>query len=140
MSYEVTVEKRDDYLLFEVTGENTSANVHAYLADMLDTCEKHDCFRVLVHESLKGPRLREDDVFDIASEGAMKALGIFQAVAYVDEQMGDMSYFLETVAINRGMPIKVFQTVAHAEHWLEHELEGTGEHEIFIANDSDDGS
>lgn len=134
MSYQITVEQRPDYLYFEVTGTNAAESVQAYLDDVLSACKKHDCYRALVHERLAGPRLKVDDVFDIASEGAMKALGIFQAIAYVDEQMGDMSYFLETVAINRGMPIKVFRTLAHAEHWLEHELEGTGEHEIFIGD------
>ena len=138
MSYELEVEKRPDYLVFRVTGTNTAENVQAYLSEIVAACEQHDCYRALVHETLAGPRLKVDDVFDIASEGAMKALGIFQAIAYVDEQMGDMSYFLETVAVNRGMPIKVFQTVAHAEHWLEHELEGTGEHEIFIPKESGD--
>ena len=138
MSYEIAIEKRPEYLFFRVTGDNTAENVHAYLGDVVAACDEHDCHRILIHETLAGPRLKVDDVFDIASEGAMKALGVFQAVAYVDEQMGDMSYFLETVALNRGMPIKVFRTVAHAEHWLEHELEGTGEHEIFVASDLGD--
>lgn len=135
MSYEVTVEQRPEYLYFKITGINAAENIQGYLADIVNACKKHDCYRILVHEKLTGPRLKVDDVFDIASEGAMKALGIFQAIAYVDEQMGDMSYFLETVAINRGMPIKVFRTVAHGEYWLEHELEGTGEHEIFIGDE-----
>ncbi|MDX1506918.1 MAG: hypothetical protein R3358_01480 [Woeseiaceae bacterium] len=138
MSYEITCERRPDYLVFRVTGENTAENVQAYLSDILALCREHDCFRILVHECLEGRRLKVDDVFDIASEGAMKALGVFQAIAYVDERMGDMSYFMETVAINRGMPIKAFRTVAHAEHWLEHELEGTGEHEIFLPDESGD--
>ena len=135
MSYEITIKRRPAYLFIEVTGTNSTETVQAYLADVLAACEEHDCHQVLIHERLTGPRLKADDVFDLASEGAMKSLGIFQAIAYVDEQMGDMSYFLETVAINRGMPIKVFRTVAHAEHWLEHELEGTGEHEIFIGDE-----
>lgn len=132
MTYEVSVERRPEYLYFEVTGANTSENVQAYLADVMAACEQHDCHRVLINERLTGPRLKVDEIFEIASEGAMKVLGKFQAIAYVDEHMGDMSYFMETVAINRGLPIKAFRTVAHAEYWLEHELEGTGEHEIFI--------
>ena len=34
----------------------------------------------------------------------MDAMGIFEAMAYVDPQMGQMAEFAETVAVNRGMP------------------------------------
>ena len=49
--------------------------------------------------------------------------------------MGDMSYFAETVAINRGMPVKMFRTVGHARDWLLEQAEGPDEQHIFQGDD-----
>jgi hypothetical protein len=72
---------------------------------------------VLVEERLEGPRLGAMDVFRIAGGG--KAAGVYNAFAYVDVNAdGNLMEFAETVAINRGVPVAVFSTVADAERWL----------------------
>jgi hypothetical protein len=59
------------------------------------------------------------DVFQIASEGTRFAHGYFKAIAYVDVYaVGDLMNFAETVAVNRGLPVKVFSSVSDAEKWL----------------------
>jgi hypothetical protein len=131
MSYEVTFEQRQDYIHARISGENSRETVVAYMEDVLNECKKRDCFRVLIEECLQGPRLQAMDVFTISSEGSMKVLGIFEAIAYVDEQMGEMRDFVETVAVNRGLPIAAFATVVEAEAWLEEHAAGTDEHKIF---------
>jgi hypothetical protein len=80
--------------------------VAAYLRDVVEECRTRNCFRVLIEERLEGPRLQLMDVFSVAAEGAMMALGVFQTIAYVDERMGKMAEFAETVAVNRGMPVR----------------------------------
>jgi hypothetical protein len=136
MLYEVKFENRRDYIYARVTGENKRDTVVAYLQDVLNECKSRDCFRVLIEERLQGPRLQTMDVFTISSEGSMKVLGIFEAIEYVDEQMGDMRDFVETVAINRGLPIAAFATVAEAESWLDEHSAGTDEHRIFYDPDA----
>lgn len=43
----------------------------------------------------------------------------FEAIAFVDlNAQGDLMQFAETVAVNRGLPVNVFPTVAEAEAWL----------------------
>jgi hypothetical protein len=66
----------------------------------------------------------------------MRALGIFQAIAYVDTRMGEMAAFAETVVVNRGMPFKSFSSVAAAEQWLLRQDEGSGEKGIFEDHNS----
>lgn len=77
--------------------------MRSYLQDVVAACQERDCFRVLIDEQLDGDRLDTLEIFSLTSEGAMRSLGIFQAIAYVDPLMGAMAKFAETVAVNRGM-------------------------------------
>jgi hypothetical protein len=81
MSYKISFESKPNYLHVTVSGENTRQNVVACLADMRKGCEARDCFRVLIEERLEGPCLDSNDVFDIASQASIDALGIYGAVA-----------------------------------------------------------
>ena len=136
MSYEIEYEERPNFLVATVTGDNNPETVAAYLREVLAECRRRFCVRLLIDERLEGQRLPVDDVFELASEGALNALGFFQAVAFVDPKMGDMAQFAETVALNRGMPIRAFANVQDAENWLSTQVEGTDEQKIF----SDDPS
>jgi len=118
MRCEVAFELHPTYLHATVTGTNSRESVQQYMDEVLAECQKRECFRVLIEERLEGPRLDAMDVFAMASEGSMRALGVFEAVAYVDPQMGKMKDFAESVAVNRGLPISSFFSVAEAEQWL----------------------
>lgn len=120
MSYKLTITERPTYLHAIVTGSNNEENVARYLEEILRECITRGCFRVLVEERLEGPRLGTMDVFQIASEGSNRSRGRMQAIAYVDVNAeGDLMRFAETVAVNRGMPIRVFSSVRDAEKWLQ---------------------
>ena len=124
MTYTLTVSQKPGYLHAVVTGQNTRENVVRYLEELRAECGARDCFRVLVEERLEGPRLEAMDVFQIVSQGSDRARGKIQAFAYVDVNAeGDLMHFAETVALNRGLPVALFPTVADAEHWL---LSGDG--------------
>jgi hypothetical protein len=78
------------------------------------------CHRVLVEERLQGARLGTSDVFAIVMEEASRAVGVFEAIGYVDmNASGDMMKFAENVALNRGISVRLFGNVADAEKWLE---------------------
>jgi hypothetical protein len=131
MSFKLSVTDRGGYLFFTITGENSRETVAAYMGEVIAACEKYDCFRILIHEDLSGPRLEAMDVFNLTSEGAMRVLGRFEAVAYVDEEMGAMADFAESVAVNRGMPIRFFSNLVDAERWIESRIEGEAEQYVF---------
>jgi hypothetical protein len=119
MTYKLTIDQKPAYLHVIVTGQNSRENVMRYLEDTLRECMARRCFRVLIEERLDGPRLGTLDVFQIASEESSKAEGLLKAIAYVDVNAdGNLMQFAETVAVNRGLPVVVFSTVADAEKWL----------------------
>ncbi len=119
MSCEVTYERHPDYLHATVTGTSSRESVQQYIDEVLAECKKQQCTRLLIEECLEGPRLDGMDVFAMASEGSMRALGVFDAVAYVDPQMGNLKDFAESVAVNRGLPLSLFFSVAEAVQWLQ---------------------
>jgi len=132
MAYQLAFERHPQYIHVTVTGTNSRDAVMRYLEDVQRECVSQDCYRVLIEERLEGARLPTMDVFAIASQGAMNALGIFHAIAYVDEKMGDMADFAETVAVNRGMPVRAFSNVENAKKWLYALQEGAREQDIFL--------
>lgn len=132
MSYKISFSDRPGYIHALVTGENSRDSVVNYMEEVLRECKDKDCFRVLIEERLEGPRLQTMDVFTISSEGSMKVLGIFEAIAYVDEKMGEMRDFVETVAVNRGLPIATFSTIDEAESWLGQQQSADDEKRIFF--------
>jgi hypothetical protein len=119
MSYQLTMIQKPAYLHAVVTGLNNKENVMHYLEEIFRECKKQGCYQVLIEERLEGPRFKTMKVFNIASEGSINAHGYFKAIAYVDVNAeGDLMKFAETVALNRGMPVRVFASVADAEKWL----------------------
>src|SRR5215475_5192534 len=127
MAYRLTITPKATYLHAVVTGANTRENVTRYLGEIQRECALRNCFRVLVEERLEGPRLDTLTVFQIASEGSRRARGEFEAIAYVDVNAeGDLMKFVETVAVNRGLPVAVFSSVGEAEAWLSARARGDG--------------
>jgi hypothetical protein len=119
LTYKLTIHQKPTYLHAIVTGQNNKENVVRYLEEIRGECIVRSCFRVLVEERLDGPRLAAMDVFRIALDGGRKAAGTYNAFAYVDVNAdGNLMEFAETVAINRGVPVAAFSTVADAERWL----------------------
>jgi hypothetical protein len=130
--YQLDIDRNDTFLHAVVTGSNTAETVLGYMGEIRDACEANDCHRVLIEEKLEGPRFDEMEVFSLISEGASDALGVFEAIAYVDEQQDfDIVKFAETVAVNRGIPIAVFTSVADAQNWLRHRREDAPEQDMF---------
>ena len=120
MAYKLTLHSKPAYLHAIVTGENTRENVAGYLRDLRRECIARGCRRVLVEERLRGARLGTSDVFAVVMTEASRVVGVFEAIAYVDVNAGgDMMKFAENVALGRGIPVRLFATVAEAGKWLE---------------------
>ncbi|MBV8785027.1 MAG: hypothetical protein JOZ67_12630 [Gammaproteobacteria bacterium] len=119
MEYRLTITAEADYLHILVTGTNSPETVAAYLAEVQQACLARQCFRVLIEEDLAGPRLTTFPVFRVAADASERAVGVLQAIAYVDARaQGELMQFAATVARNRGLPVAVFPTVALAREWL----------------------
>ena len=127
MSYELKVEQKPEYLHFVVTGRNSQETVTRYMEEVMRACAARRCFRVLIEERLEGPRLGTMEVFQLVSSGSKRYQGMLKALAFVDlNAEGGVMRFAEDVAVNRGIPVRVFRTVEGAEKWLLQGLAGTG--------------
>jgi hypothetical protein len=119
MSVTLTLDQRPTHLHATVTGVNSRESVIRYLDEVHRECVARGCTRLLIEERLEGPRLPTLDVFQVASRWSGDDYGKVRAIAYVDVNAeNDLMEFAETVAVNRGMPVRVFSSVAQAEEWL----------------------
>ena len=138
MSYEITFDQRPTYLYARISGTNTPETIFAYMEEIVAKCIEIDCFRVLIHECLDGPRLATLDLFETISEISLRVLGKLDAIAYVDEKIGELRYFGETVAVNRGMPLAAFTDIDSAVRWILAQTEDSDSQQIFRGNPEDD--
>ena len=117
--YELTFDKRQDYLYARITAEETDpATALDYWKAIVAKCHEYDAKRLLVKQMIPGG-LSTADTFNLAGEVAR--MGIFGLkVAFVDPftENYEAHQFGEMVASNRGMWAKVFTTTPEAENWL----------------------
>jgi hypothetical protein len=126
MTYELKIEQKRTYLHAVVTGTNSKENVLRYTEEIDRECTARATFRVLIEERLHGPRLGTMDVFEVVLRRAPRARR-FKAIAYVDANAeGESMRFAENLAVNRFVPVAVFQTVAEAERWIMRQGEKEG--------------
>ena len=125
MSYTIDVLKKPLYLHLKVAGENSLKSVREYLMEVLEICARNNCLNVLIEENLVGQRLNTLDVFNVVRSGLSHAGRYPQVIAYIDVNAGQepgLMLFAESLAVNRGINIRVFNSVHDAEAWLESTL------------------
>ena len=125
MKARLTYRAEDGYLHVKVRGQNTAENVGAYLAEVRTACVERSYKAVLIEENLDGPGLPLLKVFELASKGSEDVWRLSLKIAFVDvnpEHDPDNVRFAETVALNRGVNVKVFFDVEQARQWLVSEL------------------
>lgn len=122
MNYSLTVEDRQTYLHFRVTGTNSVEVVRRYMFEIYTACVERRCSTILIEENLDGPGLGLTDIYNVVAEGSQRKSMPVLRVAYVDLNPAHSATNLEfarTVALNRGLEVMVFATVAEAEQWLD---------------------
>jgi hypothetical protein len=125
MSCSLTADTRPGYLHVKVAGENTRENVLRYLLEVNERCVQRKSHAVLIEESLRGPSLNIAEVFAIVAERSRTVSLPLRWIAYVDvnpEHSKGRMLFAETVAVRRGINVRVFSTIADAEQWLHDQL------------------
>lgn len=121
MNYSLTVEEHPTYLHFRVVGRNTYETVRSYLFEIYTICVHQKISIILIEENLEGDGLNLAEIFKIVSEGSQRKSMPVHRIAYVDlnpEHSSVNMEFAKTVAVNRGLDVRVFVTVAEAEQWL----------------------
>jgi len=121
MSYEIAVLERPGYLHIRVTGENTPANVRAYLSEVRIACVERGFSSVMIEANLRGPSLNLVQIYSIVKEESARAAPHVLRIAYVDvnpEHSRSHIRFAEDVAVNLGVNVRVFATLPEAAKWI----------------------
>jgi hypothetical protein len=125
--YQLKIGQKPGYLHFTVTGRNSPDVVKSYMQEVIQEVTARRCPRVLIEENLEGPRLGTMEVFTMVTAGARRYHGVLEALAFVDlNAEGGVMRFAEDVAVNRGIPVRVFRNVEGAEKWLLSRSTNTG--------------
>jgi hypothetical protein len=119
VSYQLTIEERPTYLYARADGDMTAANALRFLEEAYAACVKSGRSAVLLDMQLHGPNLNTTSVYEVISKRAADGTKLLQ-IAYVPHMTDDvsMAHFAETVAVNRGVNVRLFQSVVAAERWL----------------------
>jgi len=127
MSYQLTVEERQAYVHAKVVGERTPENVLRFLRDSCTACVNRGLSALLLEMHLSGPSLTTTGVFEAISNWVPDGLKL-RKIAYVEGSIDDatMPVFAVTVAVNRGVNMRLFPDLASAAGWLS-ELRGFGQ-------------
>jgi hypothetical protein len=117
--YQILFEDRDNYLFASVTGEKDSLEISvAYWTDVFTEMRIRNYNKVLVTEDFKDV-VTAMDMYMLIEE--IQKLGLTDLqIAFVDKELSqyDLNKFAETVAVNRGIYGKIFNSEREAERWL----------------------
>lgn len=122
MSYQLTVDERPNYVHAKATGERTPENALRFLKEAYLECVSRGQPALLLEMQLTGPALSASNIFDVLADRIPDGLKL-RKIAYVDgsRDLGQ-AYFAETVAMNRGVNVRLFPDVAQAAGWLAEEV------------------
>jgi len=127
--YALTVFRKSGYLHIRVTGTNSLETVRSYLMEVHAACLRRKARAVLIEEHLKGPGLGVLDIFSVVSARLEEDPPKLNYIAYVDTHPAHqpaLMQFMENVAVNRGVNVRVFPNVRKAQAWLVASLKAEG--------------
>jgi len=120
MAYNFSVEQKPAYVHAKVTGDLTRANARQYLVDAYRACIDRNVSSLLLEMAFTG-ELSLADVCSVINERSPDG-STLERIAYVSTNPDlprDVAEFAELVALNRGVNVRLFGTLAEAERWLQ---------------------
>ena len=120
MEYRLSLVPHPDYLHASVTGTHSAENVERFLREVREACAARGVSACLLEVRFSGPSLATGSIFSVISKESAEAKTL-RKVAYVDPSDRDPAKikFAETVALNRGVNVRLFASVEEARRWLE---------------------
>jgi len=120
MPYHLALEEHPRYLRATVTGSNNPRNALRFLKESYEACIERGQNALLLEMNFSGPAFDFGGIFSVVSERSADGKKL-RKIAYVDTSPRDPKTmkFAETVAINRGVNVRLFQDLAAAQRWME---------------------
>jgi hypothetical protein len=118
MLYLLALDERPEYLHARVTGERTAQNLLRFLEESFAACLVSARSRLLLEMHFTGPSLTSSAIVNVITLIVPEALKLSR-IAFVEAACGDPALaFAETVALNRGVNARHFNSVGEAKNWL----------------------
>lgn len=120
MTYSLIVEMKPAYLHARGYGEQTEANTRQFLVDAHQACVEHNMGRLLVEMCFTGKALSVASAYSVIVDRSPDG-SMLKSIAYVDNNAAhatEIAEFAEVAARNRGVNVRLFESVAAAERWL----------------------
>jgi hypothetical protein len=120
MAIEYVLKAEGDLLTVKTSGfDENLKEVEEYGLAILEACTAGHYSRVLCDETELEYRLSTFDTFQSAEFLASQAPRIGKAAIVCNARFIGEARFWETVAVNRGLTVRVFKDVQSARNWLE---------------------
>lgn len=118
-AYEIRIHDHLRYIHAVGTGRRTADSVMRFLREVHAACQARACGNALVEMRFTGPSLDLGSIFRVITDRAADGAAL-RRVAYVDlnHSQPRRSRFAQDVARNRGVNVRVFESVDAAAAWL----------------------
>ena len=112
------IEARGDYLLAEVHGRETAADMREFLLALKMACTEHACPRILISVHASRPIFKFDDhgLGTFVNELVTPPCRI--ALVGDSSELNHAHDYIELVARQRQMDVKSFRDLSIAQQWL----------------------
>lgn len=114
----ISISDKGSYLLVEFFGEFSVEAGKQCVDRMAEACEKQSHSKVLLDCRRMTGSMPILDRFQVAQYGAIKGRQLMQLALLNREDVVLPDNFVENVAVNRGMTMKVFTNLNEAVSWL----------------------
>lgn len=122
MAIHYKMELEGDLLNVETSGFDESLEeVQQYGMDIIDACRRGNHTHVLCDERNLEYRLSTFDTYQSAEFMAAQIPRLAKAAVVCNEKFINDAKFWETVAVNRGLVVRVFKDIDSARLWLSEE-------------------
>lgn len=119
MSIEFTLQTNEDVLEVKAIGRDDNLDqVKEYGQAVIEEAIKNDCIKVICDETELVYELGTLDVYQSARYISEIAPNIARVAIVCGSHQFDDGKFWETVAVNRGLEVKVFKKVEEARPWI----------------------
>jgi hypothetical protein len=119
MEYHLRLVAHPAYLHASVAGTHSAENAARFLREVREACLREGVSAVLLEVRFSGPSLATGSIFSVISQESAEGRAL-RKIAYVDASDRDPAKikFAETVALNRGVNVRLFASVEEAGRWL----------------------
>lgn len=111
------IENKGEYIFIDYREPYTYINALKLLKEAAEVCAAGNCNKLLLRFADMPGKVKTLDRFELGVQGAFILRRIARiAVVYRREEM---DRFMETVAANRGLNIRLFDNMEEAQAWLD---------------------